>query len=298
MASGKTKNIGVVYAKGVLYSGEPFYSRVLQGIEREANHEDHHVLLTTVDSESRSHSSFLSALRSRKIDGAIVIGMIPSDTILELEQTGVPFVLIDFDIPRTPYARVLIDNRHGIDQVVDYLYGMGHRKVGFIGAEMDLPSIAERAETFERALAQRSMPQFDGWRTKGNLTSPSGFQACQHIMEQSQRPSAIISVNDEMAIGAMKYCQQAGIELPKDLSLVGFDNIEWSQHCYPALTTVNVPKEKMGKHAVMILLDMIQQTPASSPQEQAEAGPCVLVKTKLIIRDSVMRWSEPEKTGR
>jgi len=275
----RTENVGVISSRGAFFSGEPFYSKILLGIEQEAHREDLHVLFSTVGSSEERPTSLIGALRKRKVDGIIVIGKIPLAYIEQIVVERTPFVLVDFESPRRIYPRVLIDNYQGVNLAIHHLASMAHEKIGLIGGPLDLPSLREREDAFHQALERYGCICMEGWNQPGSLSATSGYQACKAILERSEQPTAIFAANDEMAIGALKYCQEQGIQVPGDISLIGFDNIEWSDHCHPSLSTINVPKERIGWHAVKVLKDLLRQ-------ESIEYEHCIRIQTELIVRES------------
>lgn len=279
----RTQNIAVVGSITAFNSGEPFYSRVLRGIESSAYREDYNVILATADKNGDQTSSLLKVVTEKKADAIIFVGKIDDSIIADVKRRGLPFVLVDHYLSVFEADAVLIDNRRGLREAMKYLYRIGHREYGYIRSDDDklLPSLRERFEEFLTCLNDYGLSgRYENFVTC-EMNHAGGDRGAARIWESDFRPTAILTANDEMAIGALGYFSENAIRVPGDVSVVGFDDIMWSEYTHPPLTTVRVPKSEMGELAVDLLLDTTGSG-RFAKDEHVE----IRVPTELIVRET------------
>ncbi|MBV9462620.1 MAG: substrate-binding domain-containing protein, partial [Verrucomicrobiae bacterium] len=172
-------------------------------------------------------------------------------------------------------------NEAGAYEAVQYLIQKGHRRVACIRARLDQAAAQERFRGYLHALSDAGIAVDNRLVVEGNFQVDGGDRAMSQLMEMksSERPTAVFCLNDEMAIGALKRLREAGLEVPRQLSVVGFDDVDWAAHCLPPLTTVQVPKKELVSSAIKLLFQRMK-TPAPLPYK-------VLLPTALIERSSV-----------
>jgi LacI family transcriptional regulator len=267
----------VVHHKWFPASRDPFYLVIMHGIEEEATRRGYHVILASVGRPGSSGpASDLRLVREGRVDGLILAGPdIDVRVILGLRHAGVPLTLVDNRLPHTALDVVLSDDRVGACDAVRHLLEHGRRRIAFIGGPPTWASTADRRAGYETALG----------RSGGALvihcdetTADSGYAAMGDLLTRRPRPDALLAVNDSMAFGAMRALREQGLTVPRDVAIVGYDDIYAAQHTTPPLTTVRVSKEQMGVMAARRLLDRIAD-PASPPVS-------VYIGTELIIRQS------------
>src|SRR5262249_43999391 len=137
-----------------------------------------------------------------------------------------------------------VNYRRGIEKVIDYLYSLGHRRLGFVGHHAVLAPINERMKTVLDAVAR--YPALRVQSAADADTLEGGQQATRALLASGYEPTAIICVNDVTAVGALRELRERGIRVPQDVSVTGFDNVKLSEFCYPALTTLHIPRERIG----------------------------------------------------
>jgi len=161
-------------------------------------------------------------------------------------------VFYDVGAPRRNITNIRVNYRRGIEKIVEYLHTLGHRRVGFIGHHAMLGPINERVRALEDAVSAVSPPM--ELKTSADLdTLEGGRQATRALLDSGFRPSAIVCVNDVTAVGALRELRERGIRVPADISVTGFDNIKLSEFCSPALTTVHIPRDRIG-HTISDIL--------------------------------------------
>jgi LacI family transcriptional regulator len=280
LASKTSGNIGFVLREDHFSQAEPFYTRVFLGAEFAASREGFYLLLTTISHKFGERDDLPRFLLERNVDGLIVAGKVSLPFIAKASRFGIPIVLVDFELKRKRYPAVLIENRSGANAAVTHLVTRGHSKIAFVGGDIDHPSLAERLEGFRDALADQGLPPQPHFIDIGESDSriANGASAMGRLLEQQPRPTAVFAANDAMAIGCIQEIARAGLDVPKDIAVAGFDDIEVSALMHPPLTTLRVFKEELGRQAVETLVGIIKSENSTLVTKH--------VPVELIIRES------------
>jgi LacI family transcriptional regulator len=251
-----------------------FFSEVLRGVDLRARRDGFHLL---VSSSHANGADLVDALRSMRgrIDGLIVMAPdVDTAALVKAAGVGIPLVLLD------PGARVLgcdsisIDNVSGASTAVEHLLGLGHRLIATITGPDQNADAQQRLAGYRRALEARGITPDPAFAVAGDFTEPSGYAAVARLLELRPRPTAIFAANDNMAIGAMSALSQAGLRVPEDMAIVGFDDIAMARYLNPPLTTVNVDLLDLGARAVQRLIDTRS---GASTRLRHEVTPATLV---------------------
>jgi len=281
LASKTSGNIGFILSEDHFSQAEPFYTRIFLGTEFEARNHNYYVLLTTVGKHfTRRNSEFPRFLLERNVDGVIIAGKVDERLVDYIDSLGLPLVLVDYELPRRRVSSVLIDNRKGGHEATLHLLQAGHKDIGFIGGDLEHPSIAERFSAYKETLTENGITINDNLVVVDEKDTQlhNGYAAIKKLLAKGGKPSAIFAANDAMAIGCMRYLRQAGIKIPEDIAVVGFDDIDMSSHVEPRLTTVRVFKEEMGKLAVQRLVEVFKT--------KSKTVVTTLVPVELTVRES------------
>ena len=273
LAGGKSRSIGVIASN----MENPFFFDIYKTIESDAHARGYEVLMANTDYRAEQLVASIRLMIGRRVAGlaAIVSEMVPA-LIDELTESGIPVVFYDVGAPRPNITNIRVDYRRGIEKVVDYLHSLGHRRLGFIGHHAMLGPINERMKTVLDAVARYSSLEV---RTAADAdTLEGGRQAARALLSSGEPPTALICVNDITAVGAMRELRERGIRVPQDMSVTGFDNVKLSEFCYPALTTVHIPRERIGH----IICDRL--IPDASKPEPAEHE--IVIDPEFVLRDS------------
>ncbi|MDZ7373891.1 MAG: LacI family transcriptional regulator [candidate division KSB1 bacterium] len=269
-----TENVGVVfYRETQPLSGNPFYSRVLEGIEAELAVHGYNLVLHLVQGDD----DIPKFVREQQVDGLILVGSMSDAFVARISANDLPKVFVDPRKSVSHASQVLIDNEYGAFIATQYLIRKGHRRIGFISGDLERLSFRQRFEGYKRALQHHGIPLDMRLVQTGGLES--GYDHVAKLLAMEDRPTAIFSGNDINAIYGYKAVRDAGLDIPGDVSFVGFDDIELSKLTVPPLTTVRVYKEELGSIAVRQLIAAI----AHPDQKPAT----VIVPTRLIERESV-----------
>lgn len=267
LATSRTFTLGFFVREkpGLPTHNDPFYGPILQGMEQYCAQTDYHVTIATLTDEIVAEPQNFRFVKERRIDGMILAGPdIPSGFITSLASSDIPMVLVDNRLEYISLNTVNSDNEVGGLMAAQHLIEGGHRSIGIATGPIDWHSASQRMQGYERALRRAGLPlqavQMD------RTTIDSGQEAYHLLNERYPDLTAICAVNDSMAIGVIRAAQQHGKRVPDDLSVVGFDDIDWAALNHPALSTIRIPKQQLGQEAARRLIDVIDapnMTPAA-----------------------------------
>jgi LacI family transcriptional regulator len=281
----RSDTIGLIWDSGHEARGlhNPFLLGMLSAVRTALSEADYHLMLLTTPGEADPEGAYLQAVRRHNLEGVIVLTTPPDDRCLRvLADSPVPCAGIDtaFTGPRT--VRVSSDNAAGAEIAVEHLHSLGHRRVATITGPLHLPPAAERLSGFRRACERLGMEIPEEYVAVGDFFLDSGERAARRLLALPQPPTAIFAAGDQMAIGVLHAAAGAGLSVPRDLAVVGFDDIDAAALVRPALTTVAQDQRTLGEAAVAALRDMLDAGPAKAGQT-ADAR---IVPTRLLIRGS------------
>jgi LacI family transcriptional regulator len=271
-----TENIGVIFCREQLpLSLNPFYSRVLEGIEAELAVSNYNLVLHLLP--EGNGAAIPKMIRERQVDGLVLIGVLQQGFIDQLASVEIPTVLVDPKITSNAFCQVLIDNEHGAFQAVQFLIDHGHQRIGFISGDLERLSFKQRLDGYRKALEFARLPYCEELVRSGGLEK--GYDHVSALLDLPDPPTAIFAANDINAIYGYKAVTEHDLVVPDDISIIGFDDIELGKMISPPLTTVRVYKEQMGSIAVRTLFKVLNH-------ELTEPA-TTLVPTRLIERESV-----------
>ncbi len=279
LASQSSGNIGFILTEDHFSQSEPFYTRIFLGTEFEARNHNYYILLTTVRKNVKETSAIPRFFLEHNVDGVIVAGKIGSSWIEYINSRNIPLLLVDYIAPRI--SSITIDNGTGAELVVQHFLKGGHRKIGFIGGDINHSSIHERFIHYQNVLLSAGITPSEQWYRldQPSTTSSDGYESAKSIFrDNNNKPTAIFAANDAMAIGCMQYLKENGFKIPEDVAIAGFDNIEAGLHVEPHLTTVNVHREEMGSLAVQRIVEMIK--------EKSGIVTKTITPVELVVRES------------
>jgi LacI family transcriptional regulator len=279
----ETKNIGFILTNDHFLRTEPFYTHIFLGTEFEARDYEYYVLLSTIPEDFDKCKHLPRFVLEKNIDGVIIAGKVPNEIFSCLESFNIPFVFSDYYPATGEYSAVLIDNVDGGKKATEYLIANNHKNIGFIGGDMNHPSIHDRFQGYKFALEKAGI-EYNAANVitrETSTTRQSGYHAASELAAQDKNITAIFAANDAMAIGALQYYNEKNLMVPDDISLVGFDDLTTDLFTDPPLSSIRVPKIDLGAEATRILIDMLKRKVTSAKK--------VLVPVELIERKSVKR---------
>lgn len=277
LATGKSNIIGVVFPR--VYDAvftDPLVQHILEGVEVVCNEAGYNILLITPRlSADGPDKNYIQLIESRAIDGLVALDNVPmASVLLPAEQANIPAVAIGYG-PHNVYVRS--DDHQGAYDLMRHVLDLGHRHIALISVESTLNyAIAPRVEGLATAIEEQGL-DFDTLPTcQGDFSTSSGVMCARSLLEEYPETTAIVCVNDRMALGAVQQARVMGRHIPEDLTVVGYDDIPLAQFAHPPLTTVNQHAPKLGQRAVQMLLNLMQDQAVESE----------IIPTRLRVRSS------------
>ncbi|MCB0030220.1 MAG: LacI family DNA-binding transcriptional regulator [Anaerolineales bacterium] len=257
LRSGSTNTIGVVLPD--VYN--PHFWQYVDGIQQEAYRVGYRLILSSSSSLDENEDSILEELVTRRIDGLILQGQYPSldqeNGVLPYDSRAVrrklPVVTIGA-VKATRIDSIWADYRRGTDEVMDYLLELGHTKIGFINGVKDPVLGLDRVEPYREKLAVAGIAPDEALMVRCGPAIDDGYEAAMCLLQRKPRPSAMLVINDLLAIGALRAAADLKIQVPEQLSIVSYDDIPMARHTVPRLTTVSKDPVAFGRRAVQLLL--------------------------------------------
>lgn len=258
-------NIGIIFSNKLLSSLiiDPFYGQVIKGIEESFSDYNYQLFFKTISGNYKADKEIISDLvKDNNLAGIMFVGYnIDKKIILNIKKSGVPVILVDNDLWDENIDCVINDNFSGARKIVEYLVENGHHKIAFLGGPLSHASLNNRFEGYKRALSENNI-QID--QALISICEPSfnvqdGYNGTLSLFKSDKLPAtAIFAANDMLAIGALRALRDLDLKVPAEVAVVGFDNIEMSQHTLPSLTTVSIFKKEMGALAGKRLHELIK----------------------------------------
>jgi LacI family transcriptional regulator, galactose operon repressor len=278
LASSRADTIGLLIPRSAAFSlGDPFIARMIQAIF-EASAQQHYFAMLAMLTADMEAGFYQRILRSRHFDGVIMFQSDIDDPILPLLiKDGGPMVLIG----RHPYfvnvVSVDVENREGAHAAVGHLVGLGHRRIGLISGDLQMEAAQARRDGYKQALLEAGIAIDPELMVEGFFSDTAAHQAMLKLLDLPERPTAVFSASDGMAVGALRAIRDRGLRVPEDVGLIGYDDLPLAAHTSPPLTSVHQPISDMGAHAVRVLIEQIRgQSPVTS----------VRLPARLVVRDS------------
>jgi LacI family transcriptional regulator len=259
-------------------AGEPFPIEVMKGVNHAVAALDYDLIIYTCG-DTRKHFTadrerkFVSLLSNSITDGLVVVT--PEAT--HFNASG-PIVAVDPHYEITEYPSVTSTNKDGAIRAMNYLLKLGHKRIAFISGRSDLHSAKRRLLGYYESLEQAGISINPQYVAQGDFTAAAGLQAARQLLNLPNRPTAIFAANDQTAFGVYQAAEEAGLSIPRDLSVIGFDNTPESAQAHPGLTTVDQSIQEIGKIAVQMLVKLIEGETLESK--------IIKTPTNLVIRDS------------
>jgi LacI family transcriptional regulator len=279
----RTRTVGMVIADVT----NPFFTDVFRGVEQEAQSNQYSVILCDSNEDANLERHYLRTLFSRRVDGVLLAQTCPSSHQELRVQKRFPIVLID----RVPLgyrgSAVMTDNSTAAYEGTRHLIDLGHRRIAIIAGKLGLSTGLDRLEGFRKALQEEHVPLPDKYLRQGNFQSESGYRCGVELMQLPVPPTAIFSCNNKMTLGLMRALGELGVKCPQTVSVLGFDDFEWSAYFTPRLTTIAQPTYEMGKQAMRMLLSKLQDGQQDNGQQPGDGDVLpLMLKAELRVRDS------------
>lgn len=270
--------------RGDIIAETQFFVQLIAAIDAGANENAYKLNIAYFSSDDLLEN--IEEINRSGLAGLVVIAteMAEDDVRIIRQQIRVPFVLADASFVGCNVDCVLMDNRSGIFQAVQYGYKMGHRHIGFISSSQGCNNFSERYYSFRAALMEMGLPVEDKYIFPVSPNVKDAREDMERLLKaQPELPSLLIAANDQIAIGAMDAIKSAGYQVPDDVSIIGFDDMSTVQYLTPPLTSVHLPYERIARVALNRLVEKIERP------EKNDFAMQQFLEVQLVVRDSVMQ---------
>jgi LacI family transcriptional regulator len=288
LVSGRSRIFGLIISEIT----NPFFPEIVHVFETIAVQNRYEILLTSTGNDPKLMESSVRRMLERRVEGVAIMTFGMEEVLLEdLKLRKVPLVFVDVGPPRPRVSNIRIDYLHGIRQAVQHLAALRHEKIAFITGPLRLKSALARKQAFLRSMQEIGLESDPGLIMEGDHTMEGGMAAFTRLLAGPVRPTAVLCSNDMTAIGVMRESHDAGISIPRDFSLIGFDDIRLAQFVLPPLTSVQMSQSELARLAFHALLSEVErETPSPNGTEY-------LLKTNLVLRESTSLLSgTPKRT--
>ncbi|WP_186577098.1 LacI family DNA-binding transcriptional regulator [Aquibacillus kalidii] len=279
LATKKSKLIGLIYAGKINVDfTHPFFNEVVTAFKKAVGILGYDILMFSNESFNQDNGSYLARCRHFNIDGCVIIaGDQVEEAIYELAKHDIPCVGIDIELQGNRASYVMTDNKNLAAKVVQQLYLYGERNIGYIGGGTDSVVSRNRKIGFEDTMKQLGIPINKAWIHEGDFYETSGYESMNKMFDSGSYPQAIFAASDMMAFGAIRAIKDKGLRVPEDIRVIGCDDIDACRFSYPTLTTVKQHKDRLGKLAAHMLVDLINEERQIKP---------IFIDSELVVRES------------
>ena len=277
LVSGRSRILGLIVSEIT----NPFFPELIQGFEDIAVEHGYEILVSSTNHDPKRMSHCIRRMLERKVDGVAVMTFgIEAPLLDQLAQRKVPLVFIDVG-PDGPGINVLkVDYRHGIRKGVQHLAALGHRNISFVTGPVGLHSAQSRLTAFSESVRECGITPDPAWIVQGDHTLEGGMAAMKQLLALKNMPTAVMCSNDMTAIGVLHTLYRAGLRVPDDLSVIGFDDIHIAEVTIPPLTTVQMSRFELSRAAVTALRACAEGTENSDIKHEYN------IQTDLVVRES------------
>lgn len=267
----------------------PFFTSVVRGVEDAALRRGYHVFLCNTDENSKREEEYIVELDKKRVDGLIVASSAPRHNRAQrLREEEIPFVFMDRVVESVEADVIRVNNRAGMRAAAKHLVGLGHNRIGMVSGPLDLVPGYERYHGLKEALEDLGVGLDESLVRFGDFMTTSGQRGAAELLGLDEPPTALVTANNQMTLGAMLAIREMGLKIPDELSLVGFDDVEWAPLANPPLTAVAQPTYDLGHGAGEMLLDRIEGVAKDSRQIR-------LLDPWLVVRGSTAWIGEGKK---
>ncbi|MFS0788913.1 LacI family DNA-binding transcriptional regulator [Shouchella sp. 1P09AA] len=267
----------------------PFYSMIVKELERQALEKGYTCLLCNSMQSFSIEQNYLENLISRQVDGIVFLGgrinqTHPTEELVNGMNEAlqhVPMVLVNGKMEGVEAHTVRTDEANGVRRLIDLLYNHGHQTIGLLGGEVGVSSTDEKVSVFRETMEQKGLTFKERWIHSSGYSIEAGERDAMHLIHLDERPTAVLCINDFVAIGAMKMFKKFGLKVPGDISVTGFDDTYLAEHFPPGVTSVNHNYRKLAKKTIETLVGLIHS------EDQVKES---VIPTYVTVRHSCEEW--------
>jgi DNA-binding LacI/PurR family transcriptional regulator len=280
LRAGRTRLFGLIVSD----VNNPFFPELIDAFEALASAQGIEVIFTHTNYDPKRLHNCIRRMIERNVDAiAVMTSEVEEESLQQAVRAGVPVVLMNQRKLADKYPNILVEYATGFREALDHLLALGHRDIGFIAGPQWLSSAQGRKEAFKAALRGHGLHVKNEWIATGDMRVEGGRAAMEKLLGQKPRPTAVLASNDLMAVGALQAAHAAKIRVPKELSIIGFDDIPIAAMVHPALSTIRHPRREVAARAFDSLRQILQG------REVAGAPP---LQPHLVVRDSTAAPAE------
>jgi DNA-binding LacI/PurR family transcriptional regulator len=297
LVSGRTRIFGVIISQIT----NPFFPELVQAFETVAAQNNYEILLSSTENDPARMEHAVRRMIERRVEGVAVMTFGMEEVLLEDSQLReIPLVFVDVGPQRPHVSKIRIDYEHGIRQAVQHLAALRHELIAFITGPLQLKSAMARKQAFIHSMEEIGLEAKPELIIEGNHTMEGGMADFARLLAGPKVPTAVMCSNDMTAIGVMRKCFEEGIQIPEDLSVIGFDDIRLAQFMQPPLTTVQMSQAELGRRLAFkaLITDVERGKPATTSLEYPLQTNLVLRQSTAMAnknKDSQNRFDKPNK---
>lgn len=261
VTGGGTRSLGLA----ISLAANPYFAELIRAIEGAASEAGYTLLLGDTHDEARTEEEVVRTLKSRRIDGLLLLTSRSSTVLAELPRLGVPVVMVDRLPEGQPLDQVGSENVASMAKLVRHLAKLGHRRIGLVRGALGFSTSTERVRGYRMGLTRAGLDWDSKLVVSGRSTSELGRVALHRLLDRKEPPTAVVAANNAMMVGVLHAARERGLRIGSDLALVGYDDVEWADLVDPPLTTLAQPIHEIGRTAVQMLLARIED-PSRPPR--------------------------------
>lgn len=276
LVSGRSRLLGLLISEIT----NPFFPELIRGFEDIAIEHNYELLIGSTNYDPRRMEVCVRRMVERNVEGVAVMTFgVEAPLLDQLVARNIPMVFVDMQVSGMHAEALLVDYSAGIREAVEYLYTLGHREFSFITGPMRQRTCKLRLDGFVHALEAVGAPLRKEFVLEGDHTLPGGTGAAQQLLAGPRRPTAVLCSNDMMAMGVLREFAARGVAVPRDISVVGFDDIQLAEYVTPPLTSIRMSRNDLARAAFSVLRAFIEK-PETMPRQ------VLGIPTRLVVRES------------
>ncbi|HEX4227111.1 MAG TPA: LacI family DNA-binding transcriptional regulator [Bryobacteraceae bacterium] len=285
LAGGKSRTIGMIVSN----MENPFFVDIYRAAEEAARASGYEILLANTDYRPEHLVSSIHLMIGRRVSGlALIVSEMDPGLLQELSDRDTPVVFYDVGSVQKNISNIAVNYAKGIERVVNYLHDLGHQRMAFVGHHPGLGPLGARERAFRETVARYSPIE---WKVVANMDGiDGGRDAAREILQSGFHPTAVICTNDFMALGVLHELREAGLQIPREISVTGFDNIKLGEISAPSLTTLHIPRARIGQLMFQLLREGQEST--------GEAGKELVIDPEFVLRGSTGPAIERGRAGK
>jgi LacI family transcriptional regulator len=276
LKTGRTQVVGMILPDVT----NPFYPEVIVGAEEIARAAHYSVILCNANEDPQQEQQQLNTLFGHRVDGVLIACSDPAISFDRLMRRRFPIVCFDRIPPGFKGDTVAADNFHGAYEATRHLIELGHEQIAILTGRTSLSTHSSRLEGFRRAMADVGLLVRDEFCWSGGMQPHAGYDVARQLFGLRRRPTGVFCTNNKLLLGLVRAMGESGIRCPDDISLVGFDDFAWTENFHPRLTTVAQPARELGRRAMQLLLERIEDTLNELPIRN------IVLEQELRVRES------------